>query len=480
MKVYLLLLFVALAVTLVLTPIVRRIALGLNVITPLRERDVHAVPIPRLGGLALTGGLVVALMLGNSIPFLKPVYQASNALWAVLLGALAICLLGAIDDVWELDWLAKLAGQFLVAGGMAFGGVQLISLPLFGVTIGSSRLSILVSTLILVAIMNAVNFVDGLDGLAAGVIAIGSLSFFAYSYLLTRLTGASSYAASAAVVTIILAGVCIGFLWYNYHPASIFMGDSGAMVLGLVLGSAAIIVTGQVNPLLIREQTALTAWIPLMLPLAVLLIPLGDLIVTPVARMLHGKSPVTADRTHLHDRLLLIGHSHRGVVLIMYGWTALACIVAVSLVAFPPKTVLLWALIPLVLMFVATMVQFPGRKKKGEETFRKGAGTPGGAVVIDDGVEVISRHQVSPLWVPVVPVPGLRVEEGPSERSKNLSFLAAESVSSEAKSRETEPRGGTGVHWRPLSRQSRQASVARSMATQAAQNAESDSTGSEE
>ena len=142
MKVYLLLLFVALAVTLVLTPIVRRIALGLNVITPLRERDVHAVPIPRLGGLALTGGLVVALMLGNSIPFLKPVYQASNALWAVLLGALAICLLGAIDDVWELDWLAKLAGQFLVAGGMAFGGVQLISLPLFGVTIGSSRLSI--------------------------------------------------------------------------------------------------------------------------------------------------------------------------------------------------------------------------------------------------------------------------------------------------------------------------------------------------
>ncbi len=399
MRAYLLLLVVALAVTLLLTPVVRRFALGYQVLTPLRERDVHAVPIPRLGGIALTGGLVVALVIGYAIPYLRPVYSSSMALWSVLAGAVAICVLGAIDDIWELDWITKLAGQFLVAGAMAIGGVQLISIPLFGVTIGSSRLSILVSTLILVAIMNAVNFVDGLDGLAAGVIGIGSLSFFAYSYLLTRMMGATSYATGAAVVTVALAGVCIGFLWFNYHPASIFMGDSGAMVLGLVLGSAAIIVTGQVNPLLLSEHSAITSWMPLIIPLAVLLIPLADLIITPVLRMFHGISPVAADRSHLHDRLLSHGHSHRGVVLIMYGWTALACAVAVSLIVFSAASVMLWAIPLLLLMIVATAFQFPNRS--GDKHLKPGAGIPGGAVLVDDGVDVISRTQHGVLWFPL-------------------------------------------------------------------------------
>ena len=401
MKVYLLLFFVALATTLLLTPVVRRVALGLNVLTPLRERDVHAVPIPRLGGLALTGGMLVALLLGHAIPYLRPAYEGSGALWATAVGAVAICLLGAIDDVWELDWLAKLSGQFLVAGAMAFGGVQLISIPLFGVTIGSSRLSILVSTLFLVAIMNAVNFIDGLDGLAAGLIGIGSLSFFAYSYMLTRLTGASSYATSAAVVTIALAGVCLGFLWYNFHPASIFMGDSGAMVLGLVLGAAAIIVTGQVNPLLLTDRSTIATWIPLLLPLAVLVIPLGDLLITPLLRIFHGVSPVSPTRTHLHDRLLMSGHSHMGVVLILYGWTALACVVSVSLIALPAGWVLLGALIPAALMVIATSVQFPNRKRRLRERYARGAGTYGGAVVIDDGVEVISRPRLATPWQPL-------------------------------------------------------------------------------
>lgn len=390
------------ATTLLLTPVVRRVALGFNVLTPLRERDVHVVPIPRLGGLALTGGTLVALLLGYAIPYLRPAYETSGAVWAVVGGAIAICVLGAVDDVWELDWLAKLSGQFLIAGAMAFGGVQLISIPIFGVTIGSSRLSILLSTVILVAIMNAVNFIDGLDGLAAGVIGIGSLSFFAYSYMLTRLTGASSYATSAAVVTIALAGVCIGFLWYNFHPASIFMGDSGAMVLGLVLGAAAIIVTGQVNPLMLAERSTIATWIPLILPTAVLLIPLGDLVITPALRIFHGVSPVAPTRTHLHDRLLRSGHSHVGVVLILYGWTALACVVSVSLIALPAMGVLLGSLIPAALMVIATAVQFPNRARRRRERHARGAGTYGGAVVIDDGVEVISRPRLGTPWRPLV------------------------------------------------------------------------------
>ncbi|WP_099331649.1 MraY family glycosyltransferase [Actinomyces minihominis] len=401
MRVYLLVLLTALAVTLILTPVVRRLALSLNILTPLRARDVHAHPIPRLGGLAMTGGILAAFVLGYSIPYLRPIYDSSPTLWSVALGAIAIALLGAVDDIWELDWLTKLTGQILIAGGMAIGGVQLISIPIFGVTVGSAWLSVLVSTLILVAIINAVNFVDGLDGLAAGVIAIGSLSFFAYSYTLTRLMGATSYATAAAVVTVALAGACIAFLWFNWHPASIFMGDSGAMVLGLMLGSATIIVTGQVNPGLLAEQSVVTPWVPVILPLAVLLIPISDLVITPLLRMVHGKSPMTADRTHLHDRLLQHGHSHRGVVLILYAWTTWACVVAVSFVLLPAVIVLAWAIPLAVLVILATAFQFPGSSRSRRRV--RGAGVPGGTVATDDGQTVIARPNLDSRWLPLAP-----------------------------------------------------------------------------
>lgn len=399
MRVYMLLLLAALAVTMVLTPVIRRLALSLNILTPLRERDIHAHPIPRLGGLAMTGGILAAMILGYAIPYLRPIYQSSPTLWSVAVGAVAIAVLGGVDDIWELDWFTKLAGQILIAGGMAIGGVQLISVPIFGVTVGSAWLSVAVSTLVLVAIINAVNFIDGLDGLAAGVIAIGSLSFFVYSYVLTRLMGATSYATAAAVVTVALAGACIGFIWFNFHPASIFMGDSGAMVLGLMLGSATIIVTGQANPALLNEQSVVTPWVPVILPLAVLFIPLADLIITPVLRMAHGKSPVTADRTHLHDRLLLHGHSHRGVVVIMYAWTVWACGVAVSLVLWPPLIVLAWAVPAGGIIILATAFQFPSRP--GARTRTRGTGVPGGPVAVDDGQTVISRPNLDHRWSPV-------------------------------------------------------------------------------
>lgn len=429
MRVYMLLLLTSLAVTIVLTPIVRRLALSFNILTPLRSRDVHAHPIPRLGGIAMTGGILVAFLLGYAIPYLRPIYDSSPTLLSVAAGTVAISLLGALDDVWELDWFTKLTGQVLICGGMSLGGVQLISVPIFGVTVGSAWMSVLVSTLVLVAIINAVNFVDGLDGLAAGVIAIGSLSFFAYSYVLTRLMGATSYATAAAVVTVALAGACMGFLWFNFHPASIFMGDSGAMVLGLVLGSATLIVTGQANPALLTEQSAVTPWVPVILPLAVLLIPIADLVITPALRMAHGKSPVVADRTHLHDRLLLSGHSHRGVVLIMYAWTLWACAVAVSLVLLAPARVWAWALPSASLVILATLFQFPnvtGSRRKRS----RGFGVPGGPVALDDGQTVISRPQLDRQWAP--PVHGRSTHErirkpktaGASNQSQYFSKLS--------------------------------------------------------
>ena len=398
MRVYIMVLLVALATTMIATPIIRRFALSMNIVTPLRARDVHAYPIPRLGGIAITGGIVMAMVFGNSVPFLHPIYEQSSVLWAVVVGAMAITVLGLIDDIWELDWLAKLAGQILITGGMAMGGVQLINIPVFGVTIGSARLSVVLSVFVLVAIINAVNFVDGLDGLAAGVIAIGSMGFFAYSYLLTRLMGATSYATAAAVVTVALAGASLGFLWYNYHPASIFMGDSGSMVLGLMLGSATIIVTGQVNPAILNEQSAITPWVPLLLPAAVLLIPLTDLVVTPFFRMLRGQSPVSADRSHLHHRLLGQGHSHRGVVLIMYAWTALACLVAVTLIVLPPQSVWKWALPVALVVLAFTVPHFPFKRRPTPTP------THPRRFVRDDGQEVISRPPLERSWFPVNPL----------------------------------------------------------------------------
>jgi UDP-N-acetylmuramyl pentapeptide phosphotransferase/UDP-N-acetylglucosamine-1-phosphate transferase len=396
MRVYILLALIAAVVTMLLTPAARRFALTFRVLSPLRDRDVHVVPTPRMGGLAMTAGFGVAMLVGSKIPYLGDVFDDS-VIWAVILGAIAICILGAVDDVIELDWIAKLAGQVLIAVVVSMNGVQLISFPLFGLTIGSSRLSVLVSVLIIVTIMNAVNFVDGLDGLAAGVAAIGGISFFSYSYLLTRETNSASYATVAAVIMVAMVGACIGFLWYNFHPASIFMGDSGAMVLGFLIASAGIIVTGQVRPNLLEGDPIITSVLPVILPFVVIIIPLIDLIFTALGRILRGQSPTTADRTHLHDRLLDAGHSHRGVVLVLWAWTALVCAVGVTLLVVEPKKVAIAGLAATAVLIAVTWQFFPGMRKRKRKTNR-GIGVPGGTKAVDDGIKVISRQQ---RWHPI-------------------------------------------------------------------------------
>lgn len=357
MKVYLLLMLVASGVTVLATPVVRWACIRWGIVPKLRDRDIQAVPVPRLGGVAMTLGFLVAMGLGSSIPYMWPVYETSVP-WAVMGGACAMCLLGVADDILELDWFTKLAGQILIAGLMAYYGVQLVSFPIFGLTIGSSRLSLVATVFVVVAIVNAVNFIDGLDGLAAGVVAIGAGAFFAYSYFLTRMMGATSYATTAALVVITLLGISAGFLWFNFHPSSIMMGG-GAETLGLVLAAAGIIVTGQIDPSLLGRQQVLAGLMPIILPLAVIVVPLGDLVVTSIRRLFSGHSPFVADRSHFHDRLLARGHSHRGVVLILYAWTAVVSVAAVALLAFPWRKVLLVALPVAVLTAVVTGVEFP-------------------------------------------------------------------------------------------------------------------------
>ena len=390
MKVYLLLMLVAMAVTAMATPLVRCAALRFRIVPELRARDIQSVPVPRIGGVAMAIGLVVSMLVASRIPYMGPVFSTSVP-WAVMGGVAAITILGVVDDIFELDWLTKLSGQMLIAGLMAANGVQLVSFPIFGLTIGSSRLSLVVTILVVVAIINAVNFIDGLDGLAAGVVGIGAGAFFAYSYLLSRTMGADSYATTASLVVITLLGICAGFLWFNFNPASIMMGG-GAEMLGLVLAAAGIIVTGQIDPAVLGQQQVFAGLMPVILPLAVLVVPLGDLLVTSIRRMARGKSPFHADRSHFHDRLLAKGLSHRGVVAILYMWTLIVSWSAVALLVFSWQRVFMFAAPMAVVAVVITYVEFPWNRRRIGAVERGDVGRVGGLAAAE-GVQGLGGHK---------------------------------------------------------------------------------------
>ncbi|WP_157237312.1 MraY family glycosyltransferase [Promicromonospora sukumoe] len=354
MRVYLLLMLVAAAVTFLTTPFARWVALKTSAISAVRARDVHLVPTPRLGGLAMLIGIVVSVMLASQMPFLSGVFSDRQA-WGIVGGAAIVCGLGWADDKWDLDWVTKLAGQVLAAGFMALQGVQLITLPIAGTTITSSRTSLVITVLAVVVAMNAVNFVDGLDGLAAGIVAIGGAAFFLYTYGLTQQVSAEDYSSLASLMMAVLVGVCVGFLPYNFHPARIFMGDAGSMLIGLVMAGAAITVTGNVQPDVMTGSQALPAFIPLLLPVAVLMLPLLDMGLAVIRRLAAGKSPMAPDRMHLHHRMLALGHSHRRAVVILYVWTAVFAFSAAALVRWDWEIVLIWTAVFVVLALLATL-----------------------------------------------------------------------------------------------------------------------------
>ncbi len=364
MRAYLFVLLVAAGVTYLSTPLARRGAERLRAMTPVRDRDVHSVPTPRLGGVAMLVGFAAALAVASRMPFLEGVFAQSRGPLAILVAATMVCMLGVADDIWGLDALTKLAGQSLAAGVLAWQGVQLTSLPVGGVTVGSSGLFLVLTVLAVVVTINAVNFVDGLDGLAAGVMAIGGTAFFVYTYLLSRNASPDDYSNLASLVVAGLVGCCLGFLPHNVNPARIFMGDSGAMLLGLLLASSAIAVTGQVDPTVVSRAQVVPAFLPVLLPFAVLLIPLTDLLLAVVRRVGAGRSPFTADRHHLHHRLLDLGHSHAHAVLLLYLWTAVAAFGTVSLAFVHVSTALLFGAGVLVLAAALTLV--PSRRRRAD------------------------------------------------------------------------------------------------------------------
>ena len=331
MREYVLVFMVAATVTYLLTVIAREIALRTGAVAKVRDRDVHAEPIPYLGGLAMLGGLVAAYFLARELPFLSSRSDAFvfRDAGVVLIAGALICAVGTLDDLFELDALTKLGGQILAAGFLVFQNVQYIYFSSNDTQfIIDPAQGALLTVFIVVATVNAVNFVDGLDGLAAGVVCIGALAFFAFCYQVTRFND-QSVATTGALLSAMLAGACIGFLPHNFNPARLFMGDSGSMLIGLVLSASAITLTGQFNPEEISkgamgsQASFLVTLLPVLLPLAILVVPLADLVLAVIRRTRAGRSPMAPDKQHLHHRLLEIGHSQRRAVLIMWMWAAL-------------------------------------------------------------------------------------------------------------------------------------------------------------
>jgi UDP-GlcNAc:undecaprenyl-phosphate/decaprenyl-phosphate GlcNAc-1-phosphate transferase len=322
MSIYIIVGLLAAVVVYLSTPVVRFVAVRNGIYSPLRDRDVHTVMMPRLGGVGMFLGLAVGLLVASQTVWIKAIFHDSSVLWAILGGAFIILVVGVIDDITDLNSLVKFGGQVLGALVVALWGPRLRVLPLGPIEIHSVPLQIILTVFVLVLTMNAINFIDGLDGLAAGVAAIGGVAFFVTAYWVHRSALLPNYTDLATLLMAIMVGICIGFLPYNFYPAKIFMGDSGSMLLGLILASGSVVAAGQISSGLYDRASGLPAFMPIILPLAVISLPLVDLSLAVVRRTAAGRSPFSPDRGHLHHKLLDFGYTQRQAVVVMYIWTA--------------------------------------------------------------------------------------------------------------------------------------------------------------
>jgi len=296
---------VALAVAALLTPLVARFAVRVGAVDEPRERGLAARSTPLLGGLAILAGVLVAALTW------LPVDRETTG---ILLGAVTIALVGAIDDVFELSPAVKLLGQIAAALIPVLAGVRVehITLPFLGALSFSPAVGGALTVLGLVGLMNVVNFSDGVDGLAAGVCAISAVAFSIIAFDLGR--------NAAGVLAAIVAGAALGFLIHNFHPASVFMGDCGALLLGYLLGCAAIQGTLKTNAL-----------IALVGPLAILAVPFLDTSFVIARRLKYRRAPWSADAHHFHHRMARIGFSQRRTVMYLYAWTFMLAGLAVAM-----------------------------------------------------------------------------------------------------------------------------------------------------
>lgn len=387
---YVLALVISALVTFGLSVLIWKLSTKYRLYPAIRARDVHTQPTPRLGGIAMFLGILVAFAVASQVSWFHLVFVNPGPIYAILGAALIIVLIGVADDIWDLDWMTKLAGQIIAAGLLAWQGVQLVSLPIGGLTVGSAYMSLVLTVLAVVLVMNAVNFIDGLDGLVAGVAVIANGVFFIYSYILARVIGEAEYFNLASLISAILIGACLGFLPLNWHPAKLFMGDAGALLVGLLMATSAISVTSNIDPLSMHSGKLLApAFIPILLPLAILVVPLIDFVLAVVRRLRAGKSPFSADRKHLHHRLLDMGHSHLHAVLIFYGWSGVIAIGGLLLMVVPVMWAFAFVVVGLGGCTWLTLAPLT-RRKALEKAAQSAAADDSGAAAHLDGLDAAS------------------------------------------------------------------------------------------
>ncbi|HAT6625235.1 TPA: undecaprenyl/decaprenyl-phosphate alpha-N-acetylglucosaminyl 1-phosphate transferase [Corynebacterium striatum] len=373
-----LVILVAATFTYLATGLVRSFLVRTGRVAEIRLRDSHSQPTPQMGGVAMFTGFAAAVFIAGQLPALTrgfmPVTPEMNAvLWA----ALAIVLVGVIDDLVELSAVVKLVGQLLAAGIMSGLGLTwtLLFIPLGdGTTVLLDQIQgTLLTTFFTVLLINAMNFVDGLDGLAAGLGLIAGAAILVFSLTVLHDQGGAVSAYPPAIIAAALVGICAGFLPHNFEPSRIFMGDSGSMLIGLLLAAASTSASGKINMSLYGTVDMVALASPFIVVAAAVFIPVQDLVWAVIRRLSQGRSPFSADKAHIHHRLLSLGHTHRRTVLVLYLWVSAVAFGAVSFSIVPP--VLATTITVLALLFAFGVTLIPLRQGK------LGRANPGATVV---------------------------------------------------------------------------------------------------
>lgn len=323
---------IAAVVTMGSVPLVARLARRLGAVDrPSDPRKVHTEPVPTLGGLGMIIGFLAAMAVASALPAFQPVFVTTSEPIGLVGGVLVITLVGVIDDVRGLPPTVKLAGQIVAALALILFGIQIVYawVPFLDVIIAvGPDLGLALTVVAMLAMVNAVNLIDGLDGLAAGVVGIAAIAFFAFTQTDEAQGVAEAVPTAAPLVAAIVAGMCVGFLVHNFHPAGIFMGDTGSMTLGLLIAAAGVAYVGRSTA---PSYADFAGSVPLLIPALVLAIPFVDTAFA-VARRAYRRQPITvADRGHLHHLLIAFGHSHRRAVLVLYYWSAVLAFGGVGL-----------------------------------------------------------------------------------------------------------------------------------------------------
>ncbi|MEZ5143957.1 MAG: MraY family glycosyltransferase [Acidimicrobiales bacterium] len=363
---YALVFAVVVGTTLLTTPLVRRLAVRGGAVVKPDERRVHERPTPTLGGIAMALGFLAGMVVAWRLDAFRDMFAGSTEALGVVVAALITVAVGVIDDLREVSAPAKVAGIVLAASALVLSGVSIfvLRIPFTGLLQLSSDWSYLISVVWVLAVANAINLIDGLDGLAAGIVAIAAATFFAYTL---RLGDAGLLAPSniGPLVALVVLGMCVGFLPFNVHPARIFMGDGGALVLGVLMAASTMVVGGRTDQPF--SGNVFFFYAPMLIPLVILGVPLVDTALAIVRRAARRSGVATADKDHLHHRLMRMGHGHRRSVLLLWAWTALLS----GFVLYPTYTGQGNGIVPLVILGALLLlftILHPGvsRRRTGE------------------------------------------------------------------------------------------------------------------